>query len=176
MMATEVRVSMSLDCAEFVDRPPRARAALTNGSLLPAGVDGRSATARRFRDLLAQLSREVGNGEALSVREQALIRQAAAIMVRIEALQASIVSGDPVDDDAIVRLSNVAHRLLSAVASAHKQQATKPPSVEAWSLVEANIGRKWNTQDLDGLSLEELARLYRHELCTQSRQTPGPKS
>jgi len=103
---------------------PRARARISNGSLLP-GVDGRSAAARRFRDLVAEFGRELGQGEPLSVRalssaEVALVRQAAAITVRAEALQADIVSGAAIDDSNVVRLTNAACRILLAITRARK--------------------------------------------------------
>jgi hypothetical protein len=95
---------------------------VTNRTRLIAGVDGRSATARRFRDLIADCVRECGN-VALSAAEMGLIRQAAAIMLRAEQLQAAVVLDQPVLTDELVRLSSEARRILSSLRRRHPQKA-----------------------------------------------------
>lgn len=76
------------------------RSAVTNGAY-PAGINGRTAAGRRYRDLVTEYSREIaGEGGPLNPAEMALIRQAAALTVRGEALQADIVSGRAADDEA----------------------------------------------------------------------------
>ena len=89
------------------------RSRITNGTRLLAGVDGRSATARRFRDLIVDLVAEVGDG--LSTSEFGLIRQAAAMTLHAELLQASIVRGEAVSADELIRLSSEARRILASL-------------------------------------------------------------
>lgn len=57
------------------------RSAVTNGAL-PAGIDGRSAIGRRYRDLVTEYAREAGNGETLNPAEMALVKQAGALQKR----------------------------------------------------------------------------------------------
>jgi hypothetical protein len=64
---------------------------ISNGSELLRGVDGRSAEARRYRDLTEAFRLEFGLGS--SEREMAAIRLAAALTVQSETLQAAIVRG-----------------------------------------------------------------------------------
>jgi hypothetical protein len=64
---------------------------ITIGSELLRGVDGRSAEARRYRDLTEAFRLEFGLGS--SEREMAAIRLAAALTVQSETLQAAIVRG-----------------------------------------------------------------------------------
>src|SRR5271166_3326740 len=90
---------MQVDTGEVVSRPATVRSAISNGSRLLAGVDGRSAPARRFRDLIADLINEHGGKGALSAAQLGVIRQAAAINLHLERLQAAIVRGAPVDSD-----------------------------------------------------------------------------
>jgi hypothetical protein len=106
--------------------PPRSRirSSLTNGSKTHHGVDERSAGARRFRDLVAAYTAEIGG--TLSESESGLIRQAAALALRCEGLQAAIVRGEPVDDDLLVRISGTAKRLLGAIG---KKTDSRGPSV-----------------------------------------------
>ena len=103
---------------------PRTRSMVTNRTRLIAGVDGRSATARRFRDLIADYTRECG-GKDLSPAEAWLVRQAAAMTLRAEQLQAAIVLGQPVLADELIRLSSEARRILSRLRRRHSQKA--PP-------------------------------------------------
>jgi hypothetical protein len=114
---------MSLDATTFVERPRRTRAALSNGSLLPPGVDGRSSSARRWKDLVEEFSQELG-GE-LSAAEVILVKQCALVALRVEQLQADAVSGAEINDSDIVRYSNATARLFTALA---KQRASKPKS------------------------------------------------
>jgi hypothetical protein len=86
------------------------RSAVTNGSKLLVGIDGRSPAARRFRDLIQLYETEVGG--VLTEVERGLIRQAAALTIRAEQLQAAIVEGSrrrrPSDHPAFQRAQAVA--------------------------------------------------------------------
>ena len=62
------------------------RSRISNRSRLLPGVDGRSATARRFRDICRSYELEAG-GNVTEV-ERDLIRQAAGLTLRAEQLQA----------------------------------------------------------------------------------------
>jgi hypothetical protein len=104
---------------------PASRSKVSNGSAVHQNVDERSAGARRFRDLVAAFSDEIG-GE-LSESERSLVRQSAALTLRCEQLQEAIVRGDEIDDDLLVRISGTGKRLLSAIAvrSSGKKPATQ---------------------------------------------------
>ena len=110
------------------------RSRVTNTGL-PAGIDQRSTIGRRYRDLVAEYSREVaacGDGEPLSQAEMVLVNQAAAITIRVEILQADIVTGAAVDDETIVRYHNALTRILDQLRGArrrqHKIKTGRPPS------------------------------------------------
>jgi hypothetical protein len=103
---------MSLSQCQITSRKPHTRSAITNGKLLP-GADQRSSHARRFRDVTEALGHAIQNGEALSVAEQALIRQAALVIVQTEAMQLAAARGEAIDPDGLVRLTNLANRLLA---------------------------------------------------------------
>jgi hypothetical protein len=124
---------MSTGHSEFISTNRRTRSATTNGSLLPRGLDGRSAPARRYRDLILQFSHAIAGerGAPLNPAELALVKQAAAITLRAEALQADIVRGEPVSDENIVRLSNSAIRILTAVMNRSIDPKKKGPGPNA---------------------------------------------
>ena len=77
------------------------------------GVDGRSAWSRRRRDLIASFTAELGRPPR--ERDKVLIANAASLIVRCEQLHVQIANGSTVDDNDLIRLSNVAARLLTAL-------------------------------------------------------------
>src|SRR5664280_175166 len=99
--------------AEPVPRPSRLRSRLTNSLHALPGVDGRSVDARRFRDLAMAFADELGGAAALGDAEQALIRQAAAMVLQAEKLQGAAVCGEDIDLEQMTRLSNSATRALT---------------------------------------------------------------
>jgi hypothetical protein len=103
------------------------RSRVTNGSALLVGIDGRSSTARRFRDLVAAFEAEIG-GDLVEV-ERGLVKQAAALTIRAEQLQADIVNGKPVDSDALIRISSTAKRILGAIGEKAARRKPAVPSL-----------------------------------------------
>jgi len=101
------------------------RSKVTNGTRLFQNVDGRSSLARRFRDLVRAYEAEAGG--PLTEVERGLIRQAAALTLRSEEMQAAIVRGDDIDNDALIRISGEARRILSSIlANAAKNKPATP--------------------------------------------------
>lgn len=120
---------MQADVPVIASRPPTARSAVSNGSRLLDGVDGRGAVARRFRDLIADLVREeFGGCEKLSIGELGLLRQAAALILQAEQLQAALVRGEAVDGDELVRVSSESRRVLAAIRRTNKRVPHEPPA------------------------------------------------
>lgn len=97
-------------CHTIAPRRKQDRSAVTNGSKLLRGVDGRSPEARRFRDILESLRAEFKAD--LSEGDLALCRQAAGLTVKAEAIQATIVQGGDVDTSQLVRVTNALTRTL----------------------------------------------------------------
>src|SRR5262245_3839741 len=93
-------------------RPAAVRSRVTNEKPLP-GSDGRSTWSRRRRDLIIAFEQEVTH--PLRERDRFLIANLASIIARTEQLHVAISNGEPVDDDQLIRLSNVAARLLSSL-------------------------------------------------------------
>jgi hypothetical protein len=87
-----------------------SRSRLTNGSVALAGVDGRTAQARRFRDLLDGFLREAGDTSEFA---QSLARRAAALSIFLEGEEAKLVSGQPVDIGGMTTAANALRRLLA---------------------------------------------------------------
>lgn len=104
--STEVR-----DAVE--GRPLKLRSRVTNGSKLVAGVDGRSAEARRYKDVAMSLADDLGGAAGLTEAQRALVRQAAAMIVQSEKLQGAMLRGEEVSDEQMTRVANSLARTLS---------------------------------------------------------------
>jgi hypothetical protein len=76
--------------------------------------DGRTAGARRLKALIAAYSKDLGE---LSQVDQALVRTAATITLKLELVEADLASGKPVDSDELIRLASTSRRALPAVTA-----------------------------------------------------------
>jgi hypothetical protein len=76
------------------------------------GINGNSVLARRFREIATMIADDLGGPDKLSEPTKILVRQAATLTLRIEAQQSRVVGGEDVDDEELVRLSNVLGRTL----------------------------------------------------------------
>ncbi len=123
----------------YVERPSRLRSFLTNDPLAIRGVDGRSADARRYRDVAIALADDLGGQDKLNEPTKILIRQAAALTVQMEALQSKIVAGEEIDLEQLTRLSNVLGRTLQRLGL--KRPPAKPRSPIAAHFATPPAGR-----------------------------------
>lgn len=95
--------------------PAAVRSAIANGSRLLEGLDGRSAPARRYRDMIAALASDLGGRDNLTEAQFQLIRSAAGLVVLREALDAKALNGEAIDTGDYCRISNCLRRVLSTV-------------------------------------------------------------
>ena len=93
--------------------PRNLRARVTNVARLLVGVDGRSAEARRFRDLILSFTEALG-GE-LTETQRVAVRRAAELTVIAEQQRTRALRGEPVDPLALVRLEGMTARAVRAL-------------------------------------------------------------
>jgi hypothetical protein len=79
---------------QLTRRPAAHRSRVTNGSKLLPLSDGRSATARRFRDLFENVCNDLGGIDRLSEAERQLARRAAMLSAESERLEAMAARGE----------------------------------------------------------------------------------
>ncbi len=99
-------------------RLPTTRSRITNGSKLLVNTDGRSAWARRFKDLYAAFISDAGGDDTVSEATRAILRRAATIATELERLEANFASNgcaDAGDLDLFAKTSAVLSRLLEKV-------------------------------------------------------------
>lgn len=102
------------------------RSAVSNGTRLflqKRGIDYRTLTVRRFKDLIRAYSEEY---EVVSEADTSLIRMAAGLTLKSEQLQAAMVRGEHVKEDDLIRLTGTTHRVLSTLK--RRANASAPPA------------------------------------------------
>lgn len=97
--------------------PAQARSRVTNGTTLfiVDDIDGRSPAARRFKDIIAGVSSDLGGHDHLSEVQRQLVRRFAVLSLQCELTEAALVAGDAVDVDLLSRLSGTMNRLASTL-------------------------------------------------------------
>jgi hypothetical protein len=128
-LATILPVRMREVCNMVAKRPPTTRSKVTNGTRLLVGTDGRSAWARRFRDLYAAFISDAGGDDAVSEGERAILRRAATLtteLERIESVFAANGQADAGDLDLYGKTSAVLSRLLEKVGLQRRPRDITP--------------------------------------------------
>jgi hypothetical protein len=110
---------------------PKARSRMSNGSVLPRGVDQRTLWARRLRDLLAlHLGGDMAN--TASEAEKQILRRAVVITISLEQMEEKFALRGhalPNELELYQRLSNSARRLFEAVGLQRRSRDVTPPTL-----------------------------------------------
>jgi hypothetical protein len=72
------------------------RSAVTNGTRLLPGVDGRNAWARRCRDIIREHLADLGGPANTTAAERSLVRRAATLTIALEQLEAKFAAAEGV--------------------------------------------------------------------------------
>ena len=108
-------------------RGPTTRSRVTNGTSLHLGrVNGNTAEARRFRDLVVAFLSEAGITATPTEGQIGLCRRAAAATCQLEAMEASIARGEPIDRLEYSRIDGVLRRNRIALGLEIGVPATEP--------------------------------------------------
>ncbi|HEY8006083.1 MAG TPA: hypothetical protein VIE66_04605 [Methylocella sp.] len=83
---------MSTDSTPVARGQRAHRSSVSNGTRLfaVAGLDGRTQTARRFRDLVETITNDLGGPDLLSEGQRQLVRSAASLSIMAEAIEADM--------------------------------------------------------------------------------------
>ncbi|MFY9836767.1 MAG: hypothetical protein WAK55_09905 [Xanthobacteraceae bacterium] len=87
-------------------------------------LDGRTKAARRFRRLVKAFEQDLGGD--LSHADRSLVRCAATLALRAEQVQSDLLSGKPVNDEDLVRLSRASAHIMRELR-AHRAAKKAPP-------------------------------------------------
>ena len=104
---------------------PSARSRVSNGKdLFLEGVDGRSVIARRYRDILAQLTSDIGGDP--SEAQNIIIRRATQLAVWCEQAEAEAAGGKPLNIGEYATAKNTLHRLLTTLGLERRMRDITP--------------------------------------------------
>jgi hypothetical protein len=108
------------------------RSKVGNGSELLPGVDGRSVWVRRAREIIADLTADLGGADNVSAAQASLVRRSAVLTVELEQLEAGFATaGCATTDllDSYQRVTNTLRRTLEAVQPGLERRQREVPSL-----------------------------------------------
>ena len=104
---------------------PYSRSRVANGSsLFLPGVDGRSAIARRFRDIFNAIISDLGGPDAVTEGQTQLCRRAAALSVACEQIEVELAAGNEVPLSGLITATNALRRVLDTLGLERRQRDT----------------------------------------------------
>jgi hypothetical protein len=104
---------------------PEARSRVSNGkAVFLDSVDGRSALARRYRDILAQLVSDIGGDP--SEAESIICRRAATLAVWCEQSESAMAGGTPLNIGEFTTAVNTLHRLVCTLGLERRARDIMP--------------------------------------------------
>lgn len=116
---------MPSDSKPLGTKAPTARSAVANGSrLFVEGLDGRSALARRYRDLVAEFTSDIGGNP--SEAEKQLIRRAASLSTWCEAQEVRLASGEDIEIGPLTTAANSLRRILQDIGLERRSRDVTP--------------------------------------------------
>jgi hypothetical protein len=136
---SETAFDLPSDCAAVARRPPTHRSRLTNGKDLLPDLDGRSAMARRFKDIISAVISDQGGLDRCSESRLQLIRRLAAASVLAERLESRIANGEDIDVAQHAVLCSTLVRLTSRIGINRRRNLIPDPLDYAAS-IEASEG------------------------------------
>ena len=103
--------------------PNRTR--MGTGKDVLAGIDGRTAPARRFREIVGQLVADIGGDP--SQAQAAVIQRAATLVVWAESAEAEFARTGELDIQSFTTATNALRRLLADVGLERRMKDATPP-------------------------------------------------
>ena len=106
---------MAPHSAPTAPKKPAARSRISNGHDVLAGVDQRTAIARRYRDIVEAVSLDQGGANHLSETRRQLIRRLAGSAVMAEAMEAKLANGQEIDINQYALLTSTIVRVAQRI-------------------------------------------------------------
>jgi hypothetical protein len=106
--------------------PAAQRSRFSNGSDVLPGIDGRSAMARRYRDIAGQIITDMGGLDRCSETRLQLIRRFSAAAVIAEQLEARLANGEHIDITEHAQLSSTLVRIAQRIGIDRRMRKVVP--------------------------------------------------
>jgi hypothetical protein len=111
----QVAITSPTERRRFAQSVKARRSRITNGKDLLPGIDGRSAAARRYRDIVGAILVDQGGADLCSESRLQLIRRFAAAAVLAEQLEGRLANGEQIDVAEHATLSSTLVRLATRI-------------------------------------------------------------
>jgi hypothetical protein len=112
------------------ERPKRPFSAVTSGRKLLLKGDVNGPWARRYRDVIASLTGDLGGRDMIGEAKAALIRDCAALEIVLEKMRGRMSEGQNVDAEAYARIAAHRRRLLETLGLERVARDVTPPTLE----------------------------------------------
>src|SRR5262249_7958540 len=106
--------------------PLASRSAVTNGRRLHVVAPPDGKWARRFRDVLAEITSDLGGADMLSEGQRQLARRVATISIACERLEGEAAAGEPIDLETYGKLTDRLGRALQRLGLERKPRDVTP--------------------------------------------------
>jgi hypothetical protein len=136
--------------SDVASRAPTTRSRVTNGRQLLAGIDGRSAEARRYRDIVMSFADDLGGAVGLTEAQRALVFQAASLVVQSEAMASAAIRGELVDAEQTTRVANTLSRVVSRLEKMRLQRRARASSFSVADYLELKARRAADVEEAVG--------------------------
>src|SRR5262245_12076320 len=112
--------------------PSRHRSAVTNGKRLHVVNPGDTAWARRFRDVLAEITNDLGGADLLSEGQRQLARRAATISIACERMEGEAAAEAAIDTELYGRLTDRLGRVFQRLGLKRQPRDVGPTFGDIW--------------------------------------------
>ena len=120
-------LNSSAEPAPLEGRSRKQRSRMTNGTVLLPDVDGRSAIARRFKDITRGILADQGGADQCSECRLQLVRRFAAAAVLAEQMESRLANGEQIDIQEHALLCSTLTRLAQRIGIERRARDVTPP-------------------------------------------------
>lgn len=126
----------------------KLRSAVANGSRVMNGIDARSASARRYRDISNAIASDLGGTDHLTEAQLQLIRSATGLVLLRERLDTRALNGQRIDAAEYCRIANSLRRVLATIGL---RRVAKNVTPDLGDYIAGRTRRRAAEQDADEL-------------------------
>ena len=131
LVGMETAANPSADRAVVERCVSKQRSRVTNGKTLFVEADQRGPWARRWRDVLGEITNDLGGADLLSEGQKQLARRCATISIACERMEGEAALGNEIDLDAYGTLTDRLGRALQRLGlKRHPRDITPPDPLE----------------------------------------------
>jgi hypothetical protein len=130
------------------ERLKRPRSAVTSGRKLLLQGDVNGAWARRYRDVMAGLTSDLGGRNMVGEAKAAMVRDCAAIEIALEKMRGRMSEGQHVDIQLYARVANQRRRLLESIGLERVARDVTPMTLDNY--LQAKAAQKFEVESQAG--------------------------